>query len=101
MERIIAEDVRTDDEGNVLGDRVRVVAQGDHVNLYREWMPSPRRSRVDGPGSHHAGGVMGQHHAKEEDKSMDWDWKVDPDAGLCLSHADARELLSALSEVLK
>jgi len=44
---------------------------------------------------------MGQHHAKEEDKSMDWDWKVDPDAGLCLSHADARELLSALSEVLK
>jgi len=80
IERIIAEDVRTDDEGNVLGDRVRVAVEVDHVHLYRESM---------------------QHHSKEEDKSMDWDWQVDPDAGLCLSHADARELLSALSEVLK
>lgn len=77
--KTIAENVRTDDEGAVMGDRIRVAVDtdGDTVSLLHEWM----QTSPDGP-------------------DASWPWKVDPEAGLSFTALDAEELRDALDEAL-
>lgn len=78
FERIFAVDER-EINGTILGDRIRLVAESsrpdDRVHLYRE-------SKM------------------ERGEALSWDWKVDPDAGLSMSEAQAIELHDALGEWL-
>jgi len=71
---------RKDDEGALLGDRVTVCIEDGTLHLYRE------SKLIHAPGS-----GLGAH---------DWDWQVDPDAGITVSLEGARELCSALVEGL-
>ena len=87
----IAIDEQKTDDGTIMGDRIGVALDEGFsneatVHLYREDM---------------------MQHASEKDPtgvrghpSVNWDWKVDPDAGLTMSVSHAHELLVALRECL-
>jgi hypothetical protein len=83
--RHCAVDERMSDDGTMMGDRIAVkvvrpdALLGDTVRILREWKQV------------HAA------DAGDDEKSMDWDWKVDPDAGITLSIDQAQELHEALS----
>jgi hypothetical protein len=80
FERCVAVEERTDDDGVLIGDRVRVQIDDTFVNLYRENKLKHGKLRLEG--------------------AFDWDWQVDPDAGISLSIAAGHELLGALHEGL-
>lgn len=80
FERIIAQQERVADDGTVMGDRIRVVVDGDRCSLHHEWM---------------------QKHVAPEESDFDWDWRGQPDSGVSMSTAAAGELLAALKDALE
>jgi hypothetical protein len=78
--RHVAVDERRGEDGDVIGDRVTVeIARNGSVKLYVE------DKFV---------------HGKAEERKYDWDWKVNPEAGLSLSNRGARELVEAIRDGL-
>lgn len=73
-----------DDDGTLLGDRITV-----EINRHGPAWSGVRLLREDK-----------LVHGEKVDGGDDWDWQVDPDAGLCMTLSQAEELHDALSEGL-